>query len=84
MPNALAFSSRDVPIVGQPGVLKGGWATVLWQCNCETKEPMLLQANLPAFCPSCKRGYAIIAFALNAQGQIQAEIGIVQQRRADA
>lgn len=74
-----------VPIVGQAFAIKGGYPTVLLQCNCGAHEPMLLIGNQPSACPACRRGFVTTAFAFDAQtGQIQVQIGQVRQHEPAA
>ncbi len=78
----LAMPRADVPIIGQPFVFKGGHSTVLVQCQCEAKEPVILIGNMPNFCAACHRGFAVAMFTSNGSGQCQAQIGIVQRQPA--
>lgn len=76
--NAIPFTPRDaIPIVGQAVTLKGGFATVLVQCGCGAKEPVLLVGPSPQACAACGRRMAVASSTFNALGQVTAEIGFV-------
>jgi len=75
----IPFTPRSaIPIIGQAFVLKGGFPTVLGQCGCEAKEPLLLVGGAPNMCPSCKRTFVVQRFIYDPSGQIQAEVGVLQ------
>lgn len=48
-----------VPIVGQPCTLKSWVPTVMVQCNCDEKAPILLIGQSIVACPACQRRYQI-------------------------
>jgi hypothetical protein len=63
---------RDVPIIGQPFTIKGWLPTVLIVCNCEGKEPLLIQRSSPTVCPTCKRTFTVAQVV----GQVNFGIGV--------
>lgn len=70
-----------IPIVGQPFQVKGGFPTVSIQCTCPGKDAVLLIANAPGICPSCKRGFVVTSFTFTGQtGQIQVNIGLLRMQ----
>jgi len=72
-------SANHLPIVGQPFTIKSWLACVNVVCNCEAKEPVLIVGfNMPAFCPACRRGFAIGVIQFNGQtGQNHVGIGVI-------
>lgn len=71
---------NDVPIIGQPFKVKGGFPTTLIQCMCEAHEPVMLVGGAPGQCAACHRTFVCAAFSFNAQtGQIQVQVGLVNQ-----
>lgn len=71
----------NIPIVGQPFAVKGGFPTVSLQCMCAAREPVLLISNTPGHCPACGRAFVVAAFAFNGQtGQIQVQVGLMQSQ----
>lgn len=49
-------------IVGKPFAVKAAYATVVLQCQCVAKEPVILFDQSPGQCPACKRMYVIEKF----------------------
>jgi hypothetical protein len=71
--------SGNIPIVGQPFVIKSGFPTLQVVCNCEAHEPILLIGPFVQVCPSCRKGYQILEFKSNLQtGQLGASINVIQ------
>jgi hypothetical protein len=52
-------SPENIPIVGQPFLIKGWYPTVLLVCNCEAREALMLPRGAAVQCPGCKRLYTI-------------------------
>jgi hypothetical protein len=76
----IPFRHDDVPIVGQPFKVCGGFATVSLQCACASKEPILLIGNTPARCPACQRGFLIVGFTFDGQtGQLHVNLGLIAE-----
>lgn len=49
-----------IPIVGQPVTVKGFVPTVMLQCNCDAKEPMLaVGVGGLCRCPACQRTFRL-------------------------
>lgn len=75
----IPFAARPaIPIIGQAFTLKGGFSTVFGQCGCDGKGIVVLIGLAPNACPECKRVFAVKSVAIDAQGQLQAEIGVLQ------
>ncbi len=76
----ICFTPRsEVPIVGQPFVVKGGYATTLVQCTCGAREPVLLVGQAPNFCPACDLGFRVSLFSIDEQGQLKVGIRLVRR-----
>lgn len=70
---------NDIPIIGQPFKVKGGFPTVLLQCTCDAKEPVMLIGGQPGACAACGRMFVVASFAFDRQsGQIQVNVGLMQ------
>lgn len=75
----LPFTARPtIPIVGQTFTLKGGFSTVFGQCGCEGKGYVALVGQAPNACPECKRVFVVKSFAMTPEGQVMAEIAVMQ------
>jgi len=75
----LPFPTANVPIIGQPFTLKGGFSTTLVQCECEAKVPVLVIGAGPGVCAACRRTFVVLKFAFDGQtGQIQANVALAQ------
>lgn len=69
----------NIPIIGQPFTVKNGFATVVIQCGCEAKEPVLLIGGNPGTCKACRRSFVCTGATFNAQsGQMQVQVGLIQ------
>ncbi len=78
--NPLPFAKPSaIPIIGQPFVLKGGFATIFGQCGCEGKGLVVLVGMTPNACPECKRAFIVQSLAIDAAGQLQVQVGVLQQ-----
>ena len=69
-----------IPIVGQPFHLKGFFATVMLQCNCEAREPVMLIGTGPGSCKSCGRTFLIGSVSYNVNDPQNAQIGVAVVR----
>jgi hypothetical protein len=73
------FQNNNIPILGQAFTIKTGFGTVLIECGCEAKSPVLIVGGAHATCPACGRIFACVEFTANNQtNQIQAKIGIAR------
>lgn len=74
----IPFRAPDtIPIIGQTFTLKGGYSTLLVQCNCPAKEPIILIGNNPNACPVCHRVFAAKSVTITPDGQVRADIGLM-------
>jgi hypothetical protein len=74
----------DIPIIGQPFKVKGGFCTVMVQCTCQAAEPVLLLGGSPAKCTACGRTFITHTFGFDLQtGQINVNIALVQERKEE-
>ena len=70
-------SNNHIPILWQAFTVKGGFSTVMLQCGCSAKEPIMLVGSNPGACQSCGNMYAVAEFGFTAQtGQIQTKVAI--------
>jgi hypothetical protein len=51
--------NAQVPILGQPAVVKSVLVVGLVVCNCDAKTPMFLPMGAQSMCPGCKRKYVL-------------------------
>lgn len=73
----VAAVANEIPIIGQPFKVHGGFATVSMTCTCEAKTTLLLIGASPGACPACRRVFVVQSFAFSAQtGQIQVSLGM--------
>lgn len=77
------FKKRELPIVGQPFIVKGFVPMVQIVCNCEGKEPVLLIGNGIAQCPACSRRFQLQGIQPGPNG-LQFVIGLVADTSAPA
>lgn len=49
----------SAPILGQSFTIVGHYATVLIQCACEAKSPLIIVGNSRATCAACGERFAI-------------------------
>lgn len=77
----IMMAGSPIPIVGQAATLKEFCPTVLIQCNCEAKAPVLIVgAKAVKACQACKRRYTITAIHWDARaGTLALEIGLVPE-----
>jgi hypothetical protein len=69
----------NIPLVGQAFAVKSGFSTVLIQCGCEAKTPLLVVGQAHSVCPACLRAFAVMEFAAdNKTGQIHAKVGMAR------
>lgn len=67
-----------VPILGQPARLLAFQPTVLLQCNCDGKHPLLaIGLGAVVACPGCKRRFTLKGFAWSQETGLQAQLGLV-------
>ena len=68
----------NVPIVGQPYTLLGGFLTAMIVCHCGgARVEVLISGHVPGVCPSCGRQYVIQRGEVNNEtGQIGCVIGM--------
>lgn len=68
---------HGLPIVGQPCAFKGYFGTVMIQCNCELKTPLMIVAQSVVQCPGCQRKYTVNGIMWKRGQPPAVEIGLV-------
>lgn len=68
---------NNIPIIGQPFVIKSFVPMLQIVCNCEAKEPLLLIGNGAGQCPACHRGFQLQGMKADPSGQVQFIVGLV-------
>lgn len=68
----------SVPIIGQPFSIHGWFVTVVLQCKCGQREPVLVAGKIGAQgqCPACQRVFIIQAVASRPNGQLEFSIAM--------
>lgn len=75
MPPPIPFPTAEIPLVGQPCVVRSWFATALVVCNCGASEPMMLIGLQANPCPACGQAYYVGSVHFNRQTN-EAQIGI--------
>lgn len=77
MGGVISLTDRQIPILGQPFKTLAHVATVMIECQCEDKTPLLLVGveGTRGPCPSCGRIYGF--------GKISIQIGEVRELPKD-
>lgn len=58
------FQRPEIPIIGQPCSMNGGFVTLSITCNCEAKQSLLIVGfGTLTTCQACGRTFRMLAYA---------------------